>query len=122
MSMDELDTFLKSYESANNSHIWANVEPFIAKNATYWFTDGSYMGIDEIRKAIETTFTKIQDEVYEIKGVQWPTITNTTAVCTYRFYWQGTVDGKQASGSGRGTNVLEKQNGVWQSVHEHLSK
>lgn len=118
----ELTTFLKSYEQANNSHIWANIEPFIAYDATYWFTDGSYTGIDEIREAIETTFTKIQDEVYEIKDVHWPTITDTTAVCTYRFYWQGAVDGKQASGNGRGTNVLEKRNGSWQIVHEHLSR
>lgn len=119
---EELDTFLKSYEQANNSHIWANVEPFIAKDATYWFTDGSYVGIDEIREAIETTFTKIQDEVYEIKDICWPTVTDVNAVCTYTFHWQGAVDGKQASGSGRGTNVLEKRDGSWQIVHEHLSK
>lgn len=121
-NIKELTNFLKSYEQANNSHIWANVEPFIASDATYWFTDGSYTGIDEIRQAIETTFTKIQDEVYEIKDVRWPTVTATNAVCAYRFYWQGTVNGKQASGSGRGTNVLEKRNNSWQIVHEHLSK
>src|SRR5687768_8450973 len=120
--MDILSAFLKSYEQANNSHNWANVEPFIAKDATYWFTDGSFTGRDEIRTAIEATFMKIQDEVYEIKDVQWPTITDTNAVCTYRFYWQGTVDGKQTSGNGRGTNVLEKRNGSWQIVHEHLSR
>lgn len=118
----ELSAFMQSYEQVNNSHVWANVEPFIAKDATYWFTDGSYNGIDEIRKAIESTFAKIQDEVYEIKDVQWPTITDANAVCTYLFYWQGLVDGKPASGSGRGTNVLEKRNGSWQIVHEHLSK
>jgi ketosteroid isomerase-like protein len=119
---EKLTNFLKSYESANNSHVWANVEPFIALNATYWFTDGSYTGIDEIRQAVESTFTKIQDEVYEIKSVHWPTITDTNAVCTYNFHWQGIVDGQQASGNGRGTNVLEKRSGSWQIVHEHLSK
>jgi len=119
---EELNTFLKSYEQANNSHIWANVEPFIAPDATYWFTEHSYKGIDEIRTAIETTFTKIQDEVYEISNATWPVATGTVAVCTYAFRWQGTVDGQQASGNGRGTNVLEKRNGSWQIVHEHLSK
>lgn len=118
----ELDTFLEAYEQANNSHIWANVEPFIASDATYWFTDGSYTGIDEIRQAIEATFAKIQDETYEIGDIKWPVATDSIAVCTYTFHWQGTVDGKQASGNGRGTNVLEKRNGSWQIVHEHLSK
>lgn len=120
--IQDLADFLKSYEQSNNSHIWANVEPFIAPDATHWFTDGSYKGIDEIRQAIETTFTKIQDEIYEISNVSWPVATDTIAVCTYTFHWQGTVYRKQASGSGRGTNILEKRNDSWRIVHEHLSK
>lgn len=117
----ELTDFLKAYEYANNSHIWKNVEPFISADATYWFTDGSYKGIDEIRSAIETTFTKIHNEVYEIKDISWPLITDSGAVCTYTFLWRGTIDGQAASGSGRGTNVLKKQSGSWKIVHEHLS-
>lgn len=120
--MQDLSTFMTAYEKANNSHVWANVEPFIAPDATYWFTDGSYTGIDEIRAAIETTFAKIRDEVYKISNVQWPVKKDTVAVCTYRFTWQGIVNGKQQSGTGRGTNILEKRNGSWQIVHEHLSR
>lgn len=117
----ELTNFLKSYERANNSHVWDNVEPFIAPSATYWFTDGSYTGIKEIRTAIEATFAKIQDEVYEIQNVHWPLTTSTEAVCIYTFSWKGTVGGREASGSGRGTNVLKKINDSWQILHEHLS-
>jgi len=117
----DLTDFLKAYEHANNSHVWKNVEPFIASGATYWFTDGSYSGIEEIRFAIETTFAKIQDEVYEIKNVFWPLTTDTEAVCTYTFSWRGTVDGQMSSGGGRGTNVLKKIDNSWQIVHEHLS-
>ncbi|HSX02738.1 MAG TPA: nuclear transport factor 2 family protein [Candidatus Saccharimonadia bacterium] len=117
----ELTEFLTSYERANNSHVWANVAPFIAEDAAYWFSDGSYKGVAEIRSAIEATFAKIQDEVYKISDVSWPVATDAVAVCAYRFHWQGIVGGQQASGSGRGTNVLEKRNGLWQIVHEHLS-
>lgn len=117
----ELADFLKNYERANNSHLWENVEPFIAQDATYWFTDGSYAGIAEIRKAIETTFASIQDEIYEISDVRWPLATASEAVCTYVFSWQGVVNGEQKSGKGRGTNVLKKQAGAWKIVHEHLS-
>jgi ketosteroid isomerase-like protein len=118
----DLTTFMRAYEHANNSHIWANVAPMIAPNATYWFTDGSYTGIDEIRQAVEATFEKLQDETYKISGLKWPVATDTVAVCTYRFSWQATIDGVKQSGNGRGTNVLEKRNGSWQIVHEHLSK
>lgn len=118
----ELTNFMQAYEAANNSHIWANVAPMIAKNATYWFTDGSYTGIDEIRQAVETTFEKLQDEVYAISDVKWPIVTENVAVCTYCFSWRATIDGILHSGKGRGTNALEKRNGSWQVVHEHLSK
>ena len=117
----ELTDFLRAYERANNSHIWKNVEPFIAPDATYWFTDGSYAGIEEIRTAIEATFLKIQDEVYEIRDVRWLLMTSTEAACTYTFAWRGIVDGQRVSGAGRGTNVLRKQGGAWQIIHEHLS-
>jgi ketosteroid isomerase-like protein len=119
--MNNLTAFMQAYEAANNSHVWANVEPFIAVDATYWFTDGSYSGRAEIRAAVEATFTKIQDETYRITDVRWPLKTDTAAVCTYRFSWEGIVDGAKRSGTGRGTNVLEKRGDAWQIVHEHLS-
>jgi len=118
----EPTVFMQTYEQANNSHIWANVALMIAEDASYWFTDGSYSGIKEIRQAVETTFEKLEDEVYRISDLKWPVVTANVAVCTYRFSWQATIDGFPQSGEGRGTNILEKRNGSWQIVHEHLSK
>ena len=119
--MDELTSFMKAYEQANNSHVFANVKPFIADDATYWFTDGSYTGIDEIRAAVEATFDKIQDEDYRIENLRWVVSEDSTAVCTYKFTWSGTVDGVAKHGSGRGTNILKRYGEGWQIVHEHLS-
>jgi len=112
---------MTAYEKANNSHVWSNVEPFIADNATYWFTDGSFSGIEEIRGAIESTFEKIKDEVYSISDLKWPVQADSVAVCTYHFHWEGTVDGVKQTGSGRGTNVLAKSSDDWRIIHEHLS-
>ncbi|MCB9805974.1 hypothetical protein H6775_02315 [Candidatus Nomurabacteria bacterium] len=56
--MQELENIIKSYEQANNSHDWTNVEPFIHKDAIFWFTDGSYKGIHEIEQAVVNTFEK----------------------------------------------------------------
>jgi ketosteroid isomerase-like protein len=120
-NMDDLISFMKAYEQANNSHVFAKVKPFIAENATYWFTDGSFKGIDEIQAAVEATFDKIQDEDYQVKELRWVIEEDSMAVCTYTFTWSGTVDGISKQGSGRGTNILKKQDGRWQIVHEHLS-
>jgi hypothetical protein len=120
-NQNDLTEFIKAYEKANNSHVWSNVEPFITSDATYWFTDGSFSGMEEIKGAIQNTFNKIRDETYAISDVQWPVQSDAIAVCTYTFHWEGTVDGVKKSGSGRGTNVLVKNNDAWQIAHEHLS-
>lgn len=112
---------MRTYEAANNAHDFARLEPLIALDATYWFTDGSYEGIIQIREAIEETFVRIQNETYEISELAWPIIEETVAVCMYRFAWRGVVNGAEKSGTGRGTNVLKKSDGVWRVAHEHLS-
>jgi hypothetical protein len=43
-----LTAFMTAYEHAANSHDVEQVLPLIADDATYWFTDGSYRGREEI--------------------------------------------------------------------------
>jgi len=117
----ELSAFMKAYEEANNSHDIDRVEPMIAMDATYWFTDGSHQGLPRIAEAIRATFATIEDEAYEIHGLEWVVLAPEHAVCRYRFSWRGTVGGEPRSGHGRGTNVILKQDGRWQISHEHLS-
>ena len=117
----ELTLFMGEYERANNSHDIERVVPFLAEDATYWFSDGSYQGIEEIRSAIEKTFATILDEVYEVRDLEWPVLTPDVAVCRYRFAWTGVVDGEPRSGQGRGTNAIVRRDGGWRMLHEHLS-
>jgi ketosteroid isomerase-like protein len=117
----ELTAFLRRYELANNSHDFARIAPLICDDATYWFSEGSYHGIDEIRKAIELSFATIQEEVYQIHDLAWVAMTEEFAVCTYGFRWEGRVNGEPGSGAGRGTNVIARRDGVWKMLHEHLS-
>jgi uncharacterized protein (TIGR02246 family) len=117
----QLAAFMAEYERAANSHDVRRVLALVAEDATYWFTDGSYRGREEIAGALERTFATIQDEVYEIREVEWFAVTDEVAACRYRFSWRGVVDGQARSGRGRGTNVLVRRDGAWQVQHEHLS-
>ena len=117
----QLASFMAEYVVAANSHDVQRVLPLIADDATYWFTDGSYRGREEIADALERTFAAIHDEVYRIEDLEWITADRGHAVCRYRFAWTGTVDGLPRSGSGRGTNVLVNTDDTWQMLHEHLS-
>lgn len=115
------DTLIRAYEQATNSHDTDRLVPLIAPEAVFWFTDGSHRGRDAILSAVAETFATIHDEVYRISGLEWVVRGVDLAVCRYRFSWTGTIDGRSRSGSGRGTNVLVKNAGSWQVLHEHLS-
>lgn len=71
--------------------------------------------------AVAHDFRVIEDEVYRISGVEWVHEGEDVAVVRYVFSWHGTVDGRPASGSGRGTNVMSRRDGRWQMIHEHVS-
>jgi len=117
----ELTEFMREYERANNTHRVENVLPFIAPDASYWFSDGSHHGRDEIRAAIDRTFHAIQDERYVIDNLMWVVVRSDAAVCRYGFSWTGTVEGQPRSGLGRGTNVLLRTADRWLIVHEQLT-
>jgi ketosteroid isomerase-like protein len=119
--MDDPASFLRRYEQATNSHHLDRLAPLIAPDASYWFTDGSYQGREEVLAAIAATFATITDETYAIDDVTWLYRGDDRAACRYRFRWTGTVDGRPASGAGRGTAVLVRATGGWQIQHEHLS-
>ena len=117
----ELAAFIAEYERAANSHDVGRVLALIAEDATYWFTDGSYRGREEIAGALERTFATIHEEVYEIRELEWVALTDELAACRYHFFWRGVVDGQPSSGRGRGTNVVVRRDAAWQVHHEHLS-
>lgn len=118
----ELETFLEAYEKAANSRDFNEVDPFIADDATFWFTNGAFNSKENIRKAFQKTWLHIQDETYTIADVQWIAANYWVSACTYKFKSDGMVDGKRQVCEGRGTNVLRRINGSWRITHEHLSR
>jgi len=117
----ELDTFLKAYEKAANSTDFDNVDPLIADDAVFVFTDGTHSGKQAVRKAFEDTWNKIQSEKYTITDVKWVAKNYWVASCTYTFRSEGIVNGKKQVYEGYGTNVLARIKGRWRVTHEHLS-
>ena len=119
---DELTAFMRAYLHANNSHVFANVEPFIAADAIYWFANKPYRGMAEIRAVIEDIFDRARDKTYEISNLRWIIDSDDLAVCTYRFSWHSEVGDQSTFTSGRGKDVLEKQGDSWKILYEHLGE
>nr|WP_295892005.1 nuclear transport factor 2 family protein [uncultured Devosia sp.] len=112
---------LKQYESRINLHQFDAVASLIADDAVFWFNDGSFAGHEAIRGAFERTWASLANETYWLTDLRWIAVGDVAAGCIYQFNWKATIDGREASGVGRGTTVLGKGAGDWQIVHEHLS-
>ena len=52
-------------------------------------------------KLCNQNFEAIQNDTYETREVTWLVETDDTAVCIFRFQWQGEIDGKAATGRGQ---------------------
>ena len=117
------EEFMKEYKLSNRQHDLERVRSLISEDALFWFSNAtSHPGIERIAEAIKYNFTTIEDDRYEVGSIRWILRSDTCAVCVYPFRWTGKIGGQLAEGSGRGTSVLEKREGRWLMVHEHLSK
>jgi ketosteroid isomerase-like protein len=115
------EEFIRAYEHALATQDWMNVDPLIHENACVTFSNGTvHKGKPAVRKAFEGNFSIIKDETYSISNVHWAIKDTETAVYLFEFNWSGLINDQPASGSGRGTSVLIKENDKWQLLVEHL--
>lgn len=121
MSISEVNDFMVEYWKAGSSGSFDKVIPFVNDNATFFFSEGPYTGLEEIQRAFETTWATIVDEKYIASNVKWILLGEMEAVCTYDFTSEGCINNKSRVFHGLGTNVLQKIGDNWKIIHEHLS-
>ena len=115
------EEFVQAYEQALATQDWGYVEPLIHRDACVTFSNGTvHKGRLEVRNAFERNFSLIKDETYSITNVYWVMKGAETAIYLFDFNWTGLINGKQVSGSGRGTSVLIKEGNQWKLLVEHL--
>ena len=114
--------FMRAYTAVGKNHDLEAILSFIAEDAVFLFSNrSSHFGKDVIRRAIQRNFAIIKNEEYRIEDLEWLASSNDVAACIYEFHWSGEIDGKPAEGHGRGTAVIQRIDGEWRMVHEHLS-
>jgi ketosteroid isomerase-like protein len=116
----EAEEFLREIQRRTGSRDADAVAPLIAPDATLWFTE-AHRGRDAIVGVIAQTWQTVEDEAYELRDVEVVAQTDTLAVLRYTFCWSARIDGRPASGEGRGTDIVARRDGGWQILHEHLS-
>lgn len=112
---------LARYEDLINEHNFDLLAPLISNDCRFWFSSGTFEGLEQTRKAFEKTWGLIKEEVYSISEKVWLAESDQAAICTYTYHWAGIINGSPSEGKGRGTSCFRKEAGGWKLVHEHLS-
>jgi uncharacterized protein (TIGR02246 family) len=115
------EDFVQAYERALATQDWKAVAPLVHPDACVTFSSGAvHDGKDAVGAAYARNFLLIEDETYAVSNVRWVRKTADFAVYLFDFAWSGLIDGKPASGAGRGTTVLLHEDGAWRLLAEHL--
>jgi ketosteroid isomerase-like protein len=116
------EDFIPLYERALGTQDWAHVDPLIHEDACVTFSTGTvHKTKPAVRAAFEENFSAIEDEKYRISNVHWVQRSRDFAIYLFDFSWTGRVSGRSASGSGRGTCVLHREDETgWRLLVEHL--
>ena len=116
------DDFVRAYETALASQQWSAVDPLLHADVCVTFSTGAvHKGKPAVRAAFERNFAAIRDETYRVSNVHWAARTPDLAVYLFDFAWSGLINGKAASGAGRGTAVVVRNgDATWQLIAEHL--
>ena len=113
---------MQAYETAANAHNLEGMLELISEDAVFLFSNQTaHLGKAAIRTAIQTNFEGIKAESYRISNIAWLVDTPDVAVCVYEFDWSGEINGKPASGGGRGSSVIRRIGDHWRIMLEHLS-
>lgn len=115
------EAVMAAYAERINRHDFELLIPLIDDDATFWFSSGSYRGVESARAAFEQTWRRLANETYWLEDIRWIARADAAASCVYTFHWQTIIEGQPARGSGRGTTVLGKHGDAWRILHEHLS-
>ena len=78
-------------------------------------------GKPAIAEGLKRNFAGIRNDAYEVLDVTWMMESDEAAACVFMFQWSGEIDGKPASGRGRGASILRRVGGEWRTIYEHLS-
>jgi ketosteroid isomerase-like protein len=120
-SFQSPQALFEKYKVEINKHNFDTLEPLITEDCKFWFSSGTFEGLEQTRRAFEKTWGMIKEEVYTITDPKWISESDQAAVCTYTFHWKGLINGEPGEGKGRGTSCFRKEGDSWKIVHEHLS-
>jgi ketosteroid isomerase-like protein len=94
----------------------------LTDDVVFFYSNGSVIvGKDAFAAAMTANWNMVSDYKYSTLESKWIAQSETAASVIYSFAWSGIAQGKEVSGSGRGTRVFSNDGTGWRIAHEHLS-
>ena len=122
---DTVIAFLTHFEALAEREDFALIQDLIAENAYFRFNDGDFVGRPAIQAVFEKTWRgdpTVKKARFYLTDIVVLSTDQRTATATYTYNWEGSQEGRSFTIKGRGTRVLEYENGQFRIVHEHLSR
>lgn len=125
LTADTVVAFLHRFEELAAHEDFDLVQDLVHDDAFFRFNDGDFVGKAAVRGAFEKTWkgsAGVKKERFYLSDIQVLSVDTNSACATYTYHWEGSMDGRAFSITGRGTRVLLRTGGRLQIVHEHLSR
>ncbi|WYP27793.1 nuclear transport factor 2 family protein [Alkalihalobacillus sp. FSL W8-0930] len=116
-----VESALREYIRATNTHDFKEVAKCLHPSAMYWFSDETCTSLEDIKMYFERAWKAMPDEVYRANEIVWLSKDMKSASCTYSYHYEGHINGILTVGNGRATNVFIFVEDQWKLIHEHLS-
>lgn len=109
------------YKTELNGHDFTRLIPLISEQCNFWHPTGTCHGMAEARKGFERAWEMIQDKRSEFSKADWIVESESTAICTYTYFYSGVVENQKIYEKVHGTTCFRLEEDRWKIFHEHLS-
>lgn len=112
----------EKYKTELNSHDFARLMPLISsEGCNFWHPTGTYQGMAQVRQGFENVWEAIPDKRCEFSKAAWIVESECTAVCTYTFFYSGTVKSQKIYEKVHATTCFRLEQDRWKIFHEQLN-
>lgn len=114
--------FMDNYTECTNTNDVEKVCSLVHPDATFHFSDGIFVGINEFKNYLKNNFETYRNQRYNISNLDWIFYTHEIAGCRYEYNCTYDVNGKKEFSKGKGTSIIISTPEGWRLYHEHLSR
>lgn len=119
----DVGRFMSAYEKALETEHFHKVAPFIHPQAVFRFSEGDFVGLEQIEEAFAKTWAlDVENVKYFLSNLRVINVDAESATVVFNWNWQGDSEEGPFRIVGRGTSHIVLLDGQPKLLLEHLSR